>query len=160
MDLIKATGALAVGTFLLALATAVMAWQTKRSTGAAVEAVQLQKREIEVFEKQTKLAQDQFEASRSAARPLLDISIAGFDGGAKPSGYVDYVGGSEPAHDVEIWIKARTGFWGTRCRTYFPLSHGTPLFWKPSSLTKCSAGNRSPSSPKRPVFWKVSSSRE
>jgi hypothetical protein len=120
MDLIEVTGALAVGTFLLAVATAVMAWQTKRSAGAAVEAVQLQKREIEVFEKQTKLTQEQFEASRSAARPLLDISIAGFDGGARPSGYVDYVGGSEPAHDVEIWIKARTGFWGIRCPNLLP----------------------------------------
>jgi hypothetical protein len=31
MDLIEVTGALAVGTFLLAVATAVMAWQTKLS---------------------------------------------------------------------------------------------------------------------------------
>jgi hypothetical protein len=120
MDLVTVTGALAFGTFLLAVATAVMAWHTRRSAGAAVEAVQLQRREIVVFEQQTKLAQDQFEASRSAARPLLDISVAGFDGGARPSGFVDYIGGSEPAHDVELWIKATGGFFGARCPNLLP----------------------------------------
>jgi len=99
-----ATIAVAVPTFLLAVGTVLLAWSTRRG-------VQLQSDQL-------RLAKEQFEAAQRAARPQLEIDVSLDE--QQPtakwpiSGTVRYVHGSEPAYDVEIWIKTRTQSFGTR----------------------------------------------
>jgi hypothetical protein len=94
VDLFWATVAIAAGTFVLALATLILAWSTRKG-------VQLQER--------------QFAAAQAAARPQLEIDVAldAINARWPVSGQVRYIAGTEPAYDVEVWIKTRTQSFGT-----------------------------------------------
>lgn len=94
-----ATLAIAAGTFVLALGTVYLAWSTKIG-------IRLQERE--------------FTAAQAGARPQLEIDITVYDRNGPPhpvNGHVRYVHGSEPAYDVEIWVKTRTKSFGRRLGT-------------------------------------------
>jgi hypothetical protein len=119
-----ATVAIAAGTLVLAVGTVILAWSTRRG-------VQLQERELKVVEEQLRVATEQFAASQSAARPQLEIDVSLERAMNSPwpvSGQVRYINGSEPAYDVEIWVKTRTQSFGGSAGTILTPSAPTHTF--------------------------------
>jgi len=119
-----ATVGIAAGTFVLAIGTVILAWSTRRG-------VLLQERELKVVEEQLRLAKEQFAASQSAARPQLEIDVAlerVMNSPFPVSGHVRYINGSEPAYDIEIWIKTRTQSFGAAVGTVLTPSAPTYAF--------------------------------
>jgi hypothetical protein len=103
-----ATLAVAVGTFVLALGTVKLAFSTSKG-------VKLQEQELTAVEGELKLAREQFAYAQAAARPQLDVDVTVYERPEVPNtvlGSVRYVHGSEPAYDIEVWVKVRTGSFG------------------------------------------------
>jgi len=106
-----ATLAIALGTFVLAIGTVLLALTTLVGVG-------FQWRELKAVEEQVRLTKEQFRLAQAAARPQLDIDVVIDEGTKYPaSGEVRYIHGSEPAYDIEVWIKTRTQSFGGRAGT-------------------------------------------
>lgn len=88
---IVTNAALAMGTFL--------AVRANRETTA------FEQRQMDLLEREIKLQEEQAAAAREAARPKLRAGLLS-QGQLYINGSVHYVHGTDPAEDVEVWIRA------------------------------------------------------
>jgi hypothetical protein len=75
------------------------------------DSVNLQRQGLKTVEGQLTLAREEFEAGRAAARPKLEID-AGFVTVKEIAGNINYVAGSEPAYNIEVWGRSDAGYSG------------------------------------------------
>jgi hypothetical protein len=98
-----------------------------RSAGAAERATSLQESELGVIERQLTLSENQFKAAQQAALPRLKVIVNNADPSIV-SGHVVHYHGSEPAVDVEIWIRTVSmagAAWGLFVNRYAVVVPGT-----------------------------------
>lgn len=103
------TGVLALFTIALAIIGGI-ALRFQRREIKAIE-TQLKPAQVDsgLTSEQVRLAHDEFDASRRAARPLLTVSAA-LPNEQYMTGQVDWVNGSEPAFDVKVWGRGPAGY--------------------------------------------------
>jgi hypothetical protein len=128
-----ATVAIAAGTFVLAVGTVILAWSTRKG-------VDLQEKELEAVKDQLKLAREEFAYAQAASRPQLDIDVGMSHraDGDTAGGRVRYLHGSEPAYDIEVWVKARTGAFGKSLGTIQLATTGETRAW-PACMGRAAA---------------------
>lgn len=88
------------------LANFALAWQARASAKASTAGVKLQAEELETVNRQLVLSERQFAAAREAALPRLRAALSSA-GDLYIEGKVAYVHGSEPAYEIQIWIRGR-----------------------------------------------------
>jgi len=94
-----ATAVLAFVAFVSIFANLFLGVYTKRAAAAAVTQAGLEREQLD-------LQKRQLDAAAAAARPLLSVKADGV-GDRFVNGYVSYDHGSEPAYEVEVWIRTR-----------------------------------------------------
>lgn len=99
------TGVLAAATIFLAAFTIGLAYIGWR-------ALKLQGREIKATEKQLELANKEFERARTTAYPRLEVEADYGINLDTPNATIKYQWGTEPAFNVEVWVRDQNGSYG------------------------------------------------
>lgn len=104
LALVIVTGILALATFGLAIAGI---WQA-RSTAVGVHLQRHEmaavERQLNLVDRQVALAEEQAQAAREAARPKLRAEMTSV-GQLYVNGVVNYLHGTDPAEEIEVWIR-------------------------------------------------------
>src|SRR5438552_363152 len=77
---------------------------TSTAAAAARDAVALEREQLALFQEQLALTQQQFVAQLAAARPTLQAAATAY-GSSFTEGTVTHVHGSQPAYEIEVWIR-------------------------------------------------------
>ena len=122
-----ATIALATVGAISIIVNGFLAWSTHKSAKSAREQVILERRQLDLFQRQLELAEKQFAAAAAAVQPKVHVNVSSM-GDSYMGGEAIYVQGSEPAYEVEVWVRghSRPGeTWGLRHATVEFLAAGT-----------------------------------
>lgn len=104
-----------------------LAYASLRSADEAKQATALWREELDAIKRQLELAEKQFASAQAGARPRLGVTITMAD----PSivaGNLAYLHGTEPAENVEIWIRTQSsadaarGLYVVRYKAVLPAS--------------------------------------
>lgn len=99
-----------------------MAWSTRKSVG-------LQRDQLEAVKEQLRLSREQWDATKRAAQPMLDVDVTSIDEqGPNAFCTVHYHYGTEPAFDVVVWIKLNTATLTATVPIVVPVMQEKPVF--------------------------------